>query len=174
MKKWLFGLMAVVLLAACSQEEETAIEMPEMVEVEISVPDDAVPGEETVLQAEVTQGGEVVEDANEVLFEIWNDAEGTESERVEASHTENGVYEVAYTFEESIYTVQAHTTARDMHVMPKTQFHVGEPTDEQIAAAEENAENQESSHMDGHGDGSDDEHAEDEAGHDEEEDHDGH
>ncbi|MBM7579316.1 FixH family protein [Jeotgalibacillus terrae] len=164
MKKWMIGLMAVMLLAACSQEEEAANELPEMVEVEIMVPEDAVPGEETVLQAEVTQGGEAVEDANEVLFEIWNDAAGTESERVEASHTENGVYEIPYTFEESVYTVQAHTTARDMHVMPKTQFHVGEPTDEQIAAAEENAGNQESSHMGGHGE---DEQSEDEEGHDE-------
>lgn len=175
MKKWMIGLAAVMMLAACSQEEEqtSSDEMPQMVDVEISVPEGAVPGEETVLQAEVTQGGEAVEDANEVLFEIWNDAAGTESERVEGTHTENGVYEVAYTFEESVYTVQAHTTARDMHVMPKTQFHVGEPTDEQIAAAEENAENQESSHM-----GGDEEHDEEashgDESHEDEEEHDGH
>ncbi|MFB1082763.1 FixH family protein [Jeotgalibacillus sp. JSM ZJ347] len=174
MKKWIAGLAAVMMLAACSSEEEqTSNEVPQMVEVEISVPEDAVPGEETVLQAEVTQGGEAVEDANEVLFEIWNDAAGTESERVEGTHTENGIYEVTYTFEESVYSVQAHTTARDMHVMPKTQFHVGEPTDEQIAAAEENAENQESSHM-----GGDEEHGEeashDEESHEESDEHDGH
>ncbi|WP_404407205.1 FixH family protein [Jeotgalibacillus malaysiensis] len=180
MKKWMIGLAAAMMLAACSQEEEqtSSDEMPQMVEVEISVPEDAVPGEETVVQAEVTQGGEAVEDAHEVLFEIWNDATGTESERVEGTHTENGVYEVTYTFEESVYTVQAHTTARDMHVMPKTQFHVGEPTDEQIAAAEENAENQESSHMDSDEDHdhSEEDHSHDEEdhSHDEEEGHDGH
>lgn len=173
MKKWIAGLAAVMMLAACSSEEEQASnELPQMVEVDISVPEDAVPGEETVVQAEVTQGGEAVEDAQEVLFEIWNDAAGTKSERVEGTFTENGIYEAAYTFEESVYTVQAHTTARDMHVMPKTQFHVGEPTDEQVAAVEENAENKKSSHMDDHGDENHD-HSEEDHSHDEE-DHEDH
>ncbi|TFE00759.1 FixH family protein [Jeotgalibacillus sp. R-1-5s-1] len=153
MKKYSFLLIGalIMLLAACTEEEAVINnETPQMVEVDIQLPDSIEENTVVPLRAEITQGGEPVEDANEVLFEIWNDAAGTESVRHEAEHVGDGIYELEHTFEEvSVYTIQAHTTARDMHVMPKMQFNVGEPTEEQIEQAAVNAENQESNHMHG-------------------------
>ncbi|PPA70885.1 FixH family protein [Jeotgalibacillus proteolyticus] len=162
MKKWMISLAALMafLLTACNGETETQqTEAPALVEAEIIIPENAASQEEVPLQVRLTQAGDPVDDAHEVMFELWNDVEGSESERYEAEHVGDGVYEVNHTFEEdSVYTIQTHVTARDMHIMPKKQFVVGEVTEEQINTAEENAGNQESSHMDGDHEG----HGEDE------------
>ncbi|KIL51009.1 FixH family protein [Jeotgalibacillus campisalis] len=153
MKKWMIGTVACLgmMLSACGEESEPQSqesETPQVVEAEIVIPEDIEAEEAAKLQVEVSQGGEAVEDAHEVIFEIWNDVEGEESEQHEAEHIGEGVYEIDYTFDEdSIYSVQTHITARDMHVMPKKQFTVGEVTEEQMKTAEENAENQKSNHM---------------------------
>ncbi|MDG5472173.1 FixH family protein [Jeotgalibacillus sp. ET6] len=153
MKKWMIGTIACagLILTACGEESEPQSqesEAPQVVEAEIVIPEDIQVQEASKLQVEISQGGEAVEDANEVMFEIWNDVKGEESEQHEAEHIGEGVYEIDYTFEEdSIYSLQTHITARDMHVMPKKQFTVGEVTEEQMQTAEENAESQKSSHM---------------------------
>lgn len=143
----LFGLMT--LLAACTANGSGTDEVPEVVEADIVVPAEMDEGGEYQLQVQVTQGGEAVEDASEVLFELWNDSEGGDSSRVEAVHVGDGLYEIDQAFEVAgIYSVQTHITARSMHVMPKRQFQVGDVTEEQVEKAKENAENQKSEHMD--------------------------
>lgn len=143
----LFGLMS--LLAACTANGSGTDEVPEVVEADIVVPAEMEEDGEYQLQVQVTQGGEAVEDASEVLFELWNDSEGGDSSRVEAIHVGDGLYEIDQAFEVAgIYSVQTHITARSMHVMPKRQFQVGDVTEEQVEKAKENAENQKSEHMD--------------------------
>lgn len=144
---WIFGI--VIFLAACTTEESGQGEMPEIIEAEILVSEDIETGNNQQLQVLVTQGDEPVEDASEVLFELWNDTEGTDSERAEAIHIGEGIYQIEEIFENTgVYSVQTHVTARGLHVMPKHQFHVGDVTDEQIEEAKENAKNQKSNHMD--------------------------
>ncbi|TDL30955.1 hypothetical protein E2R51_16665 [Jeotgalibacillus sp. S-D1] len=151
MKKQMTFLLAsaILLLTACNGGENSqSEEAPKVVEADIIIPDTIEPNEETVLQVKLSQDGEPVEDANDVMFEIWNDVEGGESETHDASHVGDGIYEIKMTFEEtSLYSLQTHVTARDMHVMPKRQFAVGEVTEEQINTAEENARNQSSTFM---------------------------
>lgn len=153
--KYLVPFALLLFLAACTAGESGAGEVPEVVEADIQLPAEMNPGEDYQLQVQVTQGGKPVEDADEVLFEIWNDSEGGESSRVEAKHIGEGIYQVDENFEiTGVYSVQTHITARAMHVMPKRQFQVGDVTEEQIEKAKENAQNQKSTHMDDHGDDS--------------------
>ncbi|WP_156509930.1 hypothetical protein [Rossellomorea aquimaris] len=59
----------------------------------------------------------------------------------------NGIYTIKKTFkEEGIYYVQTHVTARDMHVMPKKQFVVGEVSAEEMKADESEGEDHHSEH----------------------------
>ncbi|ALS74579.1 MULTISPECIES: FixH family protein [Planococcus] len=134
MKKWI-ALMLVLLLAACGEEDSSAGagELPQEVEVEFNTQETADPGEEMLLSATVTQGTEAVEDADEVVFEVWQSGARDNSEMLEASHTQDGVYEYAWTAgEEGLYFIQAHTTARRMHVMPKMELTIGNPDPETI------------------------------------------
>lgn len=134
MKKWI-ALMLVMLLAACSEEDSSAGagEMPQEVEVEFNTEETADPGEEVLLSATVTQGTEAVEDADEVVFEVWQSGHREQSEMLEASHTQDGVYEQSWTVEEEgLYYIQAHTTARRMHVMPKMELTAGDPDPDSI------------------------------------------
>lgn len=142
---------ALLFLGACNAENATDTEVPEIIEADIQLPGEMDPGEEYQLQVAVSQGDEAVTDANEVVFELWNDSEGSDSIQVEADHVGEGIYEISQTFEDSaVYSVQTHVTARSLHIMPKRQFQVGEVTEEQVKKAEDNAGNQQSGHMDGH------------------------
>ncbi len=130
MKKWTGLLLLLLLLAACSQKDLSAGagEMPEEVTVDFITEASAQPGEEVVLAAAVAQGTQPVDDADEVVFEVWQSGARDSSEMLEGTHTEDGVYEHSHLFEEEgLYFIQAHTTARRMHVMPKMELTVGDP-----------------------------------------------
>lgn len=131
MKKWIvLLLLMMLLLAACTEEGSSAGtgDTLEEVEVEFNTAESADPGEEVVLSAAVSQGGEAIEDADEVVFEVWQSGDRAHGEMLEGAHTEGGVYEHNWTFdEEGLYFIQAHTTARRMHVMPKMELTVGDP-----------------------------------------------
>jgi hypothetical protein len=123
-----------VIFAACSNkgnESHSGDEVPEMVDVQINIGSENLqPGKEAVIQAVVTQGEEKVEDADEVLFEVWRDGQ-EEHEELEGQHEGDGVYSISQSFEKpGIYYVIAHVTARDMHTMPKKEFVVGDTTGE--------------------------------------------
>nr|WP_175475724.1 FixH family protein [Evansella caseinilytica] len=133
-----FIVMAIVLLAACGEADDhddhgTGSELNfDPLEVEIIAPEEADPNEEVTIQALVTQGEEKVNDADEVVFEIWQQGEKEDSEFIEAQLTdeEDGVYEIRYTFTaENIYHVQPHVTARGMHMMPTGEIKVGDAPD---------------------------------------------
>lgn len=111
-------------------------EQPQMLEANIIVPEAISPKKEATLKVEVTQGDEVVDDASEVMFEIWQD-DKEKSEMIKAEHEGNGVYSITKQFEQDgIYHVQTHVTARDLHVMPTKQFVVGEVSEEEMSKME--------------------------------------
>ncbi|WP_060667046.1 FixH family protein [Bacillus sp. CHD6a] len=128
------SLLSLLMLAACgstNNNEHTngnKDEMPSIVEVEIKLPEVVEPNEEVKLEAHVTQGEENVDDASEVKFEVWKQGQESDHEMVEASNDGSGIYSITTTFEEEgFYYVVAHTTARDMHVMPRVELTVGNP-----------------------------------------------
>jgi len=90
----------------------------EPIEVEVLNDSEATVGDEWALQAKVTQENEPIEDADEVIFEVWHD-EDEQGAMIDGVHAGNGIYEADYQFQEaSTYYVQPHVTARGMHRMP--------------------------------------------------------
>lgn len=109
-----------------STKEET---VPQIIEVSVKTkPEILIVNKEITIVAKVTQGEDIVDDADEVKFEIWKEGEKEDQhEEVEAKWNKSeGVYYVEKIFEEQgIYNVIAHVTARGMHSMPKVQIEVG-------------------------------------------------
>ncbi|UTR09030.1 FixH family protein [Evansella sp. LMS18] len=150
----LFSVL-ILFLAACGQtdNEENSQGSGEInlepLEVELILPEEGDPGTEITIETLVTQGEERVNDASEVIFEIWVSGEKEDSEFVDAEITEeDGVYAITYEFtEEAIYSVQPHVTARGMHMMPTGEIKVGDVPEE----GEEQSHESEEEHSHHHG-----------------------
>ncbi|OQP07778.1 hypothetical protein B1690_00365 [Geobacillus sp. 46C-IIa] len=147
----MIAMLAGIVIAACSNNNEQA-ETPAMLEVKMDVPDHIDVDKPTKLACVVIYGGENVDDASEVKFEVWKHGDG-DRQMLEAKHDGNGRYSVTKTFKEAgTYSVVAHVTARDMHNMPKQDVIVGNP--EQAAAegvSSDGQENKEEGHHHGSG-----------------------
>lgn len=125
------GLFAVaitiMLLSACGGNDADELLM---LEVDFPVPEEADVGEMVELKAIVTYGDESVTDADEVVFEVWEKGKKDESEKIDAKNHEDGTYTAEYTFDhDGIFEMYAHTTARDLHTMPKKEIVIGEGGD---------------------------------------------
>ncbi|WP_054635005.1 FixH family protein [Thalassobacillus sp. C254] len=138
------ALIAFGVLSACGQGQEEAQEQSEQpasgeeqveaIEVEILTEKSQEPGEEFELKALVTQGDEKVNDANEVVFEVWKEGEKEESDMVEATDVNEGIYTAPYTIEEvGEFVIQPHVTARGMHRMPTQTISTGDAEEEHSA-----------------------------------------
>lgn len=131
MKKLLFSIFVgmFVFLVACGEDAEESEQTEELavLEVEFNVPETAEVGETVELEAVVTYGDEIVEDANEVKFEYWLEGNEDNSKEVEGQHTENGSYVAEVTFDEDgVYEMYAHTTAEGLHTMPLASITIGD------------------------------------------------
>ncbi|ETI66423.1 FixH family protein [Neobacillus vireti] len=144
MKSKLFYILTllsiIIIFTGCSNEKNNSEssqndEIPEMLEVQINLDtDNPQPNQEVTISALVTQGDEKVDDADEVLFEVWKNGK-EEHEKIEGEHKGNGVYSISKSFpEEGVYYVISHVTARDMHNMPKREFKVGDNSNDETQA----------------------------------------
>ena len=132
MKKWLLRLLAIpVLVAGCTDEidnNKEGSDIPQIVEVTILTEDKLPVGEKVKLAAQVKQGDEYVEDAEEVKLEVWESGLREDGVMLDGVLTKDGIYEVEYNFNhDGVYYIFAHTTARGMHVMPKKELIIGSP-----------------------------------------------
>ena len=132
MKKWFLSLLVVpALLVGCNEEIDTnaeGSEMPQPIEVSILTEGNLPVGEKVILAAQVKQGDDFVEDAEEVKFEVWESGMREDGVMLDGVLTKDGTYEVDITFDhDGVYYMFAHTTARGMHVMPKKELIVGNP-----------------------------------------------
>src|SRR5690606_16593810 len=108
-------------------------------------------GEEFLAQATVTFEGEPVEDADEVMFEVWQRDDKENSTSIEGEHQGEGVYSIPLSFDEDdVYYVISHVTVEEMHNMPRKRVVVGEVSDDVLNMEE--PEHDPHGHMDGHGD----------------------
>lgn len=126
-----FALVALTL-AGCGADKETNSNNNEgtleEVIVQIQTAEQLPVGKPVVLSAKVSQGGEPVDDADTVEFEVWESGMREEGHMVEGNLTKDGVYEANFTFDhDGVYYMFAHTTARGLHVMPKQELTVGSP-----------------------------------------------
>ncbi|MFS0873571.1 FixH family protein [Paenibacillus xylanilyticus] len=140
--RWFMPFIVLILLTVgCSYEEQSPSgEMPEMIKVQLMIPDKVSVKEDVALQIKLTQGDQPVNDADHVQFQVWNEQDEPEAsldqgmmsaEELEsrgatkAVSIGDGVYEVNYTFQEpGVYVVQAHVTSGAMHTMPRTKVTV--------------------------------------------------
>ncbi|MFC5732848.1 FixH family protein [Cytobacillus gottheilii] len=142
MKKWIvsLGLISIVL-AGCGNNGDDSNnneEVPVFVEASLDVPESAELGEEVSFTVTVMQGSEPVDDADEVVFEIWQGEDREQSEEIEAVSEGDGKYTVQKAFaEDGVYSVQSHVTARDLHTMPKKTITVGNAADADQTEQEE-------------------------------------
>ena len=151
MKKLFVFLVTVLCLSiviSCSNKKEQANNLPQMVEVDLSVkPAPGKINEPITFEAKVTQGKDKVNDG-EVIFEIWR-AKDDKHEKVEIKHSENGIYRLEKSFpQEGTYYIISHVTARDMHNMPQKEFTVGTPSEPEDANSKDSMDGMK---MDGSG-----------------------
>lgn len=134
MKKLTYLLMLslfIVALAACGNEEDNQNQNSEeeelkTLDVEFELPEKADVGESVELKATVTYGKEKVVDADEVAFEYWLQGKKEDSITIEAQNNEDGTYTADVSFDaDGVYEIYAHTTARDLHSMPKKSITIG-------------------------------------------------
>lgn len=105
-----------------SEEEED--EEIQSLDVDLKVPENAKAGNTVEFTAHVHSNGEDVTDADKVRFEVL-DAEDNSLDMIEAEHSENGLYTIEYSFEESgDFTVISHVDAFQLHTMPEKQITV--------------------------------------------------
>ncbi|MCR2823850.1 FixH family protein [Lederbergia panacisoli] len=139
MKKTLWTIsvsMLVLLLAACNSGTNNSSEddIPKIIEVSLEVQETADVNEEVPFKATVIQGDEKVSDADEVVFEVWEEGEKDDSEMIDSVNNKDGTYEAKKAFDrDGLFTVQVHVTARGLHTMPKKSVTVGEGAKEEQA-----------------------------------------
>lgn len=131
MKKVGFYLVAILLiLVGCTNntENENIDEVPELIEVTVETnPQVVKANEEVTIQAKITQGKDIVKDADDMKFEIWKEGQSDQEHvKVEGElNQKEEVYFVKKTFNEpGLYYVIAHVTARGLHNMPKVELQV--------------------------------------------------
>ncbi|WP_017727139.1 FixH family protein [Halalkalibacterium ligniniphilum] len=154
-KKWFMTFVAsFIVMTACGPNEEgqegnEIVDELTPIEVELSVPEKAEVGETVTFSSTVTQGDDLVDDANEVVYEIWLEGQKEQSEMIEADTQEENVYLLNYLFEKAgLYHVQTHVTARGLHRMPTANIQVGE-AEENKEAHHETTHEHEHEHMNG-------------------------
>ncbi len=136
MKKLVYvflSIFAVFALTACSsQKQQPKDSVPKMLEVNLTVsPAKGEVNQQVTFKAEVTQGSEKVNDADEVTFEIWR-SKDPNHEKITIKNPKNGVYSLKKTFQqEGTYYIISHVTARGMHNMPKKEFVIGQPSEKE-------------------------------------------
>lgn len=133
MKKfWIATAMVTVLMVGCNGEGNVETNAGDVsmhiVEVEILTPEQVNANEPVLLEAQVTQGDEFVNDADDVTFEVWESGLRNQGQMLDGVLTEDGKYIVEHTFShDGVYYIYAHTNARGLHIMPKQQMTVGNP-----------------------------------------------
>lgn len=146
-------LVCFLMLAACGQTNgnDAVLDESTPIEVELEVPDIADPNEEVTFTSIVTQGDDLVDDATEVVYEIWQEGQKEESQMIEADEQVENKYMLTHVFaEDGLYHVQTHVTARGLHRMPVAQIEVGHvedlPDNDSEGEEEHHSEHEEHSH----------------------------
>lgn len=131
--------MLLLILAACSSandhghdhdhNNQMTLEPTVPVQVEVLTdPAEIKVGLEVRIMAKVTQGDELVDDAERVKFELWMEGQNEDEHvHMDGEHQGEGIYSITYTFDQpGTYYVIPHTDARGMHTMPTATLQVGE------------------------------------------------
>ena len=148
-KSFAMFLMAVVLVlvAACSQKEQPKYdndEVPLPISVDLSVTEEVDVNGTVEMAAVVMQGNEKVEDADEVIFEVWEEGKKDESIMIESTNKKEGLYTAETSFNhDGHFHIQSHVTARGDAYHAKKEVTVGDGGHYEEQAEEGHAEGHE-------------------------------
>lgn len=128
----LLAVVCLVFLASCGNQKAKQDQVPEMLNVDLSIsPEKGEVNQPVTFKAKVTQGKEAVNDADEVTFEIWR-SKDPNHEKVQIKKANKGIYSLTKSFkQEGTYYIFSHVTARGMHNMPKKEFVIGQPSEKE-------------------------------------------
>ncbi|WP_337969808.1 FixH family protein [Virgibacillus salexigens] len=147
---------SLLVLAACGETNEDGPQAAEDEEVKsldvaFDVPETADVGESVTLEATVLYGDEPVKDAEEVIFEVWEKGNKEDSSKdLKSTNNQGGTYTVETTFDQDgVYEMYAHTTAKDLHTMPKKSITIGEVNKQEAADEHHSAEHEHGAHTEG-------------------------
>jgi tetrahydromethanopterin S-methyltransferase subunit B len=130
------AFLCMLILASCSGQTDKPKpnSMPQMLDVKLSItPEKGVVNQPITFNAKVSQGKEKVNDADEVTFEIWRSLDPNH-EKMNVKQGKDGVCSLSKTFkQDGTYYVISHVTARGMHNMPKKEFVIGQPSEEETS-----------------------------------------
>lgn len=136
------------LFAACGNNDDNLEEELPMLDVDFDVPESGDAGDNIHLEAFVTYDEKPVEEADEVLFEIWEKGDQDNGEKIEAENEGEGIYTLDYDFDDDgIYEMYAHTTAEGLHTMPKEQIVIGDAEESDYEDEEEDENNNNDANM---------------------------
>lgn len=94
-----------------------------MAKVHLTIPKDTYVGTDNTFSVKVTQSGKPVNNADEVLFEIWENKTSAKHELIRAKLTGDGVYSIEYTFSKpGSYNVMYHVVAFSNMIMTAPQL----------------------------------------------------
>ncbi|GAB4074561.1 hypothetical protein GCM10028778_20640 [Barrientosiimonas marina] len=134
-------LIPLALLASCGDDDDNeSVDMDDvkMLKVDFEPPKTVDVDKTFELKANVTYGDSKVTDAEEMRFEYWKKGDKDNSTFVKGDNNEDGTYTTDVSFDDDgVYEVYAHTSARDLHTMPKRYIAVGDATEEDVDKAKE-------------------------------------
>ncbi len=137
--KFAAALLFAAWLTSCSfqADDRPITEIPERIKADLTVHPKALePGQPVTLEVKVFQGENMIDDADEVVFEIWKSGHKEKAERFEAIFMENGRYALEQTIEEEgVYYVTCHVTVGGLQMMPTEMVIVGDAAQSDLADA---------------------------------------
>ncbi|MBD3860152.1 FixH family protein [Bacillus sp. 28A-2] len=139
MRKMMGIILMLALLSACGNSAANSDkgEVPELLEVKLTGPEQVEKNESVIVKAAVTYGDTPVDDADDVQFEVWKDGNKDNSKMIQPKKENQGVYELHTAFKkDGLYIIQVHVTAKQQHNMPKTKIHVGDVKKERSSTEE--------------------------------------
>lgn len=123
------GLIGILAACGATKKEETTKETPELVQIEVAltVTEEVAIGETVEMSTFVTMGEKKLDDASEVIYEVWEEGKKEESIKISSVNEGDGIYTAETKFEhDGIFNVQVHVTAENQHTMPIKTVTVGD------------------------------------------------
>jgi hypothetical protein len=146
----LLTILVLATMAACAKvvettkDDETGVPLP--LNVGLTVTEKVEVDGTVEMSAVVTQGKDKVDDADEVVFEVWEEGKKDASEKIKSTNDKDGLYSAETSFgHDGLFHVQVHVSARGLHTMPIKEVTVGNGGHYEEAA--------EGEHEHGHADG---------------------
>lgn len=127
--------MGLLVLSGCALRGDAAdlYKKETPLQVEVNVPQEINVGERVTMEATLKQGKELVEKADYVHFEVFNQDGSVYYSMEEANEKADGVYSLPVEFEkDGLYYLEVHAGNNGSLVSPQHQFIVGELSDEEV------------------------------------------